>query len=104
MTSALTSSNTETISPQSRLYSVGLNPIAHRLSFLSPIPTPNGNGKFRSCNPISISLPLPAVSWHGKTHEEALAMAQEVLAMMIETYQEQGKPLPQPQVLCPQAA
>jgi predicted RNase H-like HicB family nuclease len=46
----------------------------------------------------------PYARTHGTTHEAALAMAQEVLAMMIETYQEQGKPLPQPQVLSPQAA
>jgi predicted RNase H-like HicB family nuclease len=43
----------------------------------------------------------PDARTHRKTHEEALA--QEVLAMMIET-QAQGKPLPQPQVLCSQAA
>jgi predicted RNase H-like HicB family nuclease len=46
----------------------------------------------------------PYARTHGNTHEEALAMAQEVLAMMIETYPEQGKPLPQPQVLSTQAA
>jgi predicted RNase H-like HicB family nuclease len=46
----------------------------------------------------------PYARTHGQNYEEALAMAQEVLAMMIETYQEQGKLLPQPQVLSAQAA
>jgi predicted RNase H-like HicB family nuclease len=41
----------------------------------------------------------PYVRTHGQTHEEALTMAQEVLAMMIEVYQEQGKVLPKPCVL-----
>jgi predicted RNase H-like HicB family nuclease len=41
----------------------------------------------------------PHARTHGKTHREALEMAQEVLDMMIESYQETGKPLPEPQVL-----
>jgi antitoxin HicB len=36
---------------------------------------------------------------HGDTYDEALANAQEVLAMLTEEYQEEGKPLPEPQVL-----
>jgi predicted RNase H-like HicB family nuclease len=45
----------------------------------------------------------PYARTHGKTHREALEMAQEVLDMMIESYQETGKPLPEPQVLAPAA-
>jgi predicted RNase H-like HicB family nuclease len=45
----------------------------------------------------------PYARTHGKTHQEALEMAQEVLEMMIESYQETGKPLPEPQVLTPAA-
>lgn len=36
---------------------------------------------------------------HGDTYEEALNNAQEVLDLLIEDYQAEGKPLPQPQVL-----
>lgn len=36
---------------------------------------------------------------HGDTYEEALTNAQEVLALLIESYQAEGKPLPQPQTL-----
>ena len=32
---------------------------------------------------------------HGETYEEALSNAREVLEMLIEVYQEQGKELPQ---------
>jgi predicted RNase H-like HicB family nuclease len=41
----------------------------------------------------------PYARTHGRSHQEALEMAQEVLEMMIESYQETGKPLPEPQVL-----
>jgi predicted RNase H-like HicB family nuclease len=41
----------------------------------------------------------PYARTHGRNHQEALEMAQEVLEMMIESYQETGKPLPEPQVL-----
>lgn len=36
---------------------------------------------------------------HGDTYEEALTNAQEVLALLIESYQAEGKSLPQPQTL-----
>ncbi|MDJ0707013.1 MAG: type II toxin-antitoxin system HicB family antitoxin [Leptolyngbyaceae cyanobacterium MO_188.B28] len=36
---------------------------------------------------------------HGDTYEEALSNAQEVLELLIESYQTEGKPLPQPQIL-----
>jgi predicted RNase H-like HicB family nuclease len=40
----------------------------------------------------------PYARTHGRTHQEAVEMAQEALEMMIESYQETGKPLPEPQV------
>jgi len=36
---------------------------------------------------------------HGDTYEEALTNAKEVLALLIESYMEEGKNLPEPQVL-----
>jgi predicted RNase H-like HicB family nuclease len=36
---------------------------------------------------------------HGETYEEALTNAKEVLALLIESYQAEGKPLPKPQIL-----
>jgi predicted RNase H-like HicB family nuclease len=33
---------------------------------------------------------------HGDTYEEALKNAQEVLELLVEEYQEDGKPLPEP--------
>ena len=36
---------------------------------------------------------------HGDTYEEALKNAQEVLEMLIESYLEDGQPLPDPQTL-----
>jgi predicted RNase H-like HicB family nuclease len=33
---------------------------------------------------------------HGETYEEALENAQEVLELLVETYQADGRPLPQP--------
>ncbi|MEM6518053.1 MAG: type II toxin-antitoxin system HicB family antitoxin [Cyanobacteria bacterium P01_D01_bin.71] len=36
---------------------------------------------------------------HGETYEEALQNAQEVLELLIESYQAEGRPLPQPQTL-----
>ena len=33
---------------------------------------------------------------HGDTYEEALKNAHEVLELLVETYQEAGKPLPEP--------
>ena len=33
---------------------------------------------------------------HGDTYEEALKNVQEVIELLIETYQEEGKPLPTP--------
>jgi predicted RNase H-like HicB family nuclease len=41
---------------------------------------------------------------HGNTYAEALEMAEEVLEMLIEQYQESGKSLPQPQILTLQTA
>lgn len=35
----------------------------------------------------------------GETYEEALSNAQEVLELLIESYQTEGRPLPQPQIL-----
>ena len=36
---------------------------------------------------------------HGDTYEEALKNAQEVIEMLISSYLEEGKPLPEPQIL-----
>jgi len=36
---------------------------------------------------------------HGETYAEAIANAQEVLALLIEDYEVTGKPLPAPQIL-----
>ena len=36
---------------------------------------------------------------HGDTYEEALSNAQEVLELLIESYQAEGEPLPLPQIL-----
>nr|WP_258040779.1 type II toxin-antitoxin system HicB family antitoxin [Pseudanabaena sp. BC1403] len=36
---------------------------------------------------------------HGDTYAEAIANAEEVLELLIEDYEETGKPLPSPQVL-----
>jgi antitoxin HicB len=36
---------------------------------------------------------------HGDTYQEAVANAQEVLELLVEDYQAQGKPLPCPQTL-----
>jgi antitoxin HicB len=36
---------------------------------------------------------------HGETYEEAVKNAQEVLEMLIESYLEDGQPLPAPQTL-----
>ncbi len=48
-----------------------------------------------------VSLPEfgPYAHTHGDTYEEALKNAQEVLELLIETYQEQGRELPQPKTL-----
>lgn len=48
-----------------------------------------------------VSLPEfgPYAHTHGDTYEEAIKNAQEVLELLIEDYQEQGKPLPQPTTL-----
>lgn len=48
-----------------------------------------------------VSLPEfgPYAHTHGNTYEEALENAQEVLELLVETYQVEGKPLPQPQTL-----
>jgi predicted RNase H-like HicB family nuclease len=36
---------------------------------------------------------------HGETYEEAIQNAQEVIELLVETYQEEGKPLPIPKSL-----
>jgi predicted RNase H-like HicB family nuclease len=41
---------------------------------------------------------------HGTTHEIAARNGQEVLAMIIEEYMEEGKKLPEPKILMAQAA
>jgi antitoxin HicB len=38
---------------------------------------------------------------HGDTYEEAIQNAQEVLALLIETTLEEGKPLPEPKTFNP---
>ncbi|BAZ30654.1 hypothetical protein NIES4074_31160 [Cylindrospermum sp. NIES-4074] len=45
-----------------------------------------------------VSLPEfgPYAHTHGETHEEALRHGEEVLELLIEEYQVQGRPLPQP--------
>ena len=35
---------------------------------------------------------------HGETYEEALANGKEVIELLVETYQEEGKPLPKPKM------
>ena len=44
-------------------------------------------------------FPTQKFHTHGETYEEALKNAQEVLELLIEEYQEDGKPLPKPQPL-----
>ena len=39
---------------------------------------------------------------HGDTYEEALKNAQEVIELLIESYQEEGKPLPTPKTFVQQ--
>ena len=47
-----------------------------------------------------VTLPeFPSNHTHGATYEEAARSGQEVLEMLIEVYQTDGKPLPQPRVL-----
>jgi len=48
-----------------------------------------------------VSLPEfgPYAHTHGDTYEEATKNAQEVLKLLIETYKEQNRPLPQPATL-----
>ncbi|MBD1938220.1 type II toxin-antitoxin system HicB family antitoxin [Microcoleus sp. FACHB-68] len=36
---------------------------------------------------------------HGNTYEEALKNAQEVLELLVEEYQAEGKPLPEPKTI-----
>lgn len=37
---------------------------------------------------------------HGKSYRSAVKHGQEVLELLIETYQEQGRPLPRPDIYC----
>ncbi|PSB26547.1 type II toxin-antitoxin system HicB family antitoxin [Stenomitos frigidus] len=48
-----------------------------------------------------VSLPEfgPYAHTHGDTYGEATQNAQEVLELLIETYEEQNRPLPQPATL-----
>jgi len=48
-----------------------------------------------------VSLPEfgPYAHTHGDTYEEATKNAQEVLKLLIETYKEHNRPLPQPATL-----
>ncbi|MDX2229581.1 MAG: type II toxin-antitoxin system HicB family antitoxin [Leptolyngbyaceae cyanobacterium bins.349] len=48
-----------------------------------------------------VSLPEfgPYAHTHGDTYEEAVKNAEEVLELLIETYQEDGRPLPSPKTL-----
>jgi antitoxin HicB len=44
-----------------------------------------------------VRLPeFPDCKTHGATYEEAVKNGQEVLELLIETYQSEGKPLPKP--------
>lgn len=52
-------------------------------------------------NCFLVALPdFPGQKWstHGETYEEALANGKEVIELLIETYQNEGKPLPKPQM------
>jgi predicted RNase H-like HicB family nuclease len=44
-------------------------------------------------------FPTQQFHTHGDTYEEALKNAQEVLELLVQDYQEDGKPLPQPKTL-----
>ncbi|MEB3279417.1 MAG: type II toxin-antitoxin system HicB family antitoxin [Lyngbya sp.] len=44
-------------------------------------------------------FPTQQFHTHGDTYEEALNNAQEVLELLVQEYQEEGKPLPQPKPL-----
>jgi predicted RNase H-like HicB family nuclease len=54
-------------------------------------------------NCFLVSLPdfIEEQQWvtHGETYQEALENAVEVMDMLVEIYQEKGKPLPQAQTL-----
>jgi predicted RNase H-like HicB family nuclease len=41
-------------------------------------------------------FPTQPFHTHGNTYEEAVRNAQEVLELLVEEYQQEGKPLPQP--------
>ena len=43
-------------------------------------------------------FPGQKCSTHGETYEEALANGKEVIELLIETYQNEGKSLPSPQM------
>ena len=47
-----------------------------------------------------VTLPeFPSNRTHGATYEKAARNGQEVLEMLVEVFQEDGKPLPQPRVM-----
>ncbi len=51
-------------------------------------------------NAFIVSLPeFPEAKTHGSNYQEAVKNGAEILELLIESYQQQGKPLPAPQVL-----
>lgn len=45
-----------------------------------------------------VTLPeFPVSQTHGETYEEAVQRGHEVIELLIETYQAEGRPLPKPQ-------
>lgn len=59
-------------------------------------------------NCFLVSLPdfIEEQQWvtHGETYQEALENAVEVMDMLVEIYEEKGKPLPEAQILCDSVA
>jgi antitoxin HicB len=55
-------------------------------------------------NCFLVSLPdfIEEQQWvtHGETYQEALQNAVEVMEMLVEIYEEKGRPLPETQALC----
>lgn len=44
-----------------------------------------------------VSFPeFPSAHTHGTTYTEAVESGQEVLALLVETFEQEGKPLPEP--------
>jgi predicted RNase H-like HicB family nuclease len=53
---------------------------------------------------VVVCREFPGFSAFGETREEALREAQSALDLMIETYQEKGIPLPEPETILLEAA